>query len=348
MSRKLPLLLLLLPFALFGQNRSEQRHYVVDDTIKYTYSMIVDDLTYLYANFSQWVHPVKVGKSEFGLEMSTVRIGYAKAKKNAVFIVGNIHAREDYSSKFVMKFLNLFLLSLENQSAMYPSAKKILDSLDIYIMPVANPDGLKIAHEDFAGIEDSFARYKDDILLINTYAEWKANGKGIDLNSSFDDGNHALKQAENNCLCAASEGYKGAYPAQAKETKILQHFIDSIRPIMTISFHTKGNILYWADKQTHPWFKNLDTKINKEVAAKSGFVLGTIGKKAAIYSSGLENYARKRLKRFGVCVELSRPIGGGVQHPDNAFNTEVWEKAWMIPEVYLQNAAKYGKQLSAF
>ena len=52
-----------------------------------------------------------------------------------------------------MKFLNLYLLSINGESDLYPNAKSYLDSLDIYIFPLANPDGLKIAHEDWEGIE---------------------------------------------------------------------------------------------------------------------------------------------------------------------------------------------------
>lgn len=345
MNKLLFAFLFLFSFNSFAQTTwMDSKHYVVEDTSKYTYSMIVDDLTYLYANFTKWVHPISVGKSEFGLEMSTVRIGHEKPKQKSVFLVGNIHAREDYSSKLIMKFLNIFLLNLEKQDYTYPNALRILDSIDIYIMPVANPDGLKIAHEDFEGIQDSFNLYKDDILLLDTYKEWKANGKGLDLNSSFDDGNHHIKRAENHSACNASEGCKGKFPAEPKETQALQKFIDQKKPLITVSFHTKGNILYWADKKTHPYFKNIDTKINKEVAMKSRFVLGTIGKKPSIYSSGLENYVRK-YKLLGTCVELSRPINGKIQFPDNQFNTEVWGKAWQIPYIYLENAVKYGNAI---
>lgn len=344
MNKFLVLFCFIIPCKLFFAQDSWQynRHYVVDDTSKYTYSMILDDLTYLYANFSEWVHPVSVGKSEFGLELSCVRIGYEKAKKKSVFIVGNIHAREDYSSKMVMKFLNIFLLNITKQDYIYPNALKMLDSIDIYIMPVANPDGLKIAHSDFEGILDSFNLYKDDILVMETYAEWKANGKGIDLNATFDDGNHHLKRADNFSACHCSEGYKGKCPAEPKETQAIQKFIDKTKPLITVSFHTKGNILYWADKKTHPYFRNIDTKINKEVARQSGFVLGAIGKKPSIYSCGLENYVRAKYKLLGTCVELSRPLYDRKQFPDNQFNSEVWNKAWKIPYIYLENTVKYG------
>ncbi|MFN5417643.1 MAG: M14 family zinc carboxypeptidase [Flavobacteriia bacterium] len=349
MNKLLFAFLFLISFNSFSQNTwRESQYYVVDDTSKYTYSMITDDLMYLYANFTKWVHPVTVGKSEFGLELSTVRIGSEVPKKNSVFLVGNIHAREDYSSKMVMKFLNIFLLNLEKKDFTYPNALKILDSIDIYIMPVANPDGLKIAQEDFEGIQDSFALYRDDILVMETFAEWKANGKGIDLNASFDDGNHHLKRADNHSACHCSEGYKGKCPAEPLETQNLQKFIDQTKPLITVSFHTKGNVLYWADKKTHLQFKNIDTKINKEVSLKSGFTLGTIGKNPKTFSCGLENYVRVKHKRLGTCVELSRGIYGKKQFPDNQFNDEVWNTAWQIPYIYLENAVKYKTEILHF
>ena len=348
MNRFLFLFLFSLTFPACSQQKdySDLQHYVVEDSMKYTYSMIVDDLTYLYANFSSWVHPVSVGKSEFGLEMSTVRIGHKQPKKKSVFLVGNIHAREDYSSKLLMKFLNVFLLNLEQKDDTYPNALKILDSIDIYVMPVANPDGLKIAHLDFEGIEDSFNLYKDSIVLRESYEVWKANGKGIDLNATFDDGNHRVKRADNYSPVPCSEGYKGKYPAEPVETQALQQFIAKIKPLMTVSFHTKGNILYWADKKTHAYFKDIDTKINREVAKQSGFGMTKISRNPAIYGCGLENYVRAKYKLLGTCVELSRPIYDRKQFPDEDFNSEVWEKAWSIPYIYLEQTIKYNREIS--
>ena len=98
MNKFLLLFSLFCSFPFFSQQKSYDgmKHYVVEDTAKYTYAMIVDDLAYLYVNFPQWVHPLSAGKSEFGLQMSTVRIGYEKPKKKSVFLVGNIHAREEF------------------------------------------------------------------------------------------------------------------------------------------------------------------------------------------------------------------------------------------------------------
>jgi hypothetical protein len=337
-------------FIPFSQVKSweNNKHYVVEDTVKYTYSMILDDLTYLYANFTDYVHPVSVGKSEFGLEISAIRLGNLEKKKNSVLFVGNIHAREDYSSKFVMKFLNIFLLNLIGEDQTYPNAKKILDSLDIYFIPVANPDGLKIAHLDFKEIQDSFDLYKDKILLIESFEEWKANGKGIDLNASFDDGNHHLKKGKTFHEIPCSEGYKGKIPAEPKETQALQQFLKTTKPLITASFHTKGNVIYWADKGTHKKFKGIDLIINKKVCNSSGFSATLVSKSPVVYGCGMENYIRAKLNRIASCVELSSPEKYRKQYPDSDFNKQVWTKAWNIPYIYLENALDYKDVINNF
>jgi g-D-glutamyl-meso-diaminopimelate peptidase len=336
-------LIFILTFYTYSQEKSweNNKHYVVEDTVKYTYSMILDDLTYLYANFTNFVHPVSLGKSEFGLEISAIRLGNEVKKKNSVLFVGNIHAREDYSSKFVMKFLNIFLLNLIGEDQTYPNAKKILDSLDIYFIPVANPDGLKIAHLDFVEIKDSFAIYRDSILLIETFEEWKANGKGIDLNASFDDGNHHLKKGKTFHSVPCSEGFKGKFPAEPKETQALQEFLIKTKPLITASFHTKGNVIYWADKGSHKKFKGIDKIINDKICKSSGFTAITISKSPIIYGCGMENYIRAKLNRIASCVELSSPENNRKQFPDSDFNLQVWNKAWNIPYEYLENAILY-------
>lgn len=329
----------------FLLNDSLISYYVVEDTLKYTYDMICEDLRYFELTYPQWVHREYLGSSEFGLDLPTVRIGKNVPKERCVYLVGNIHAREDYSSKLLMKFLNVYLLSMDGKSRTYPDALALLDSLDIYITPVANPDGLKIAHEDWTGIQDSFALVKDSILLEDTYREWKANGRGIDINSSFDDGNFAVKKGGAFHPVPASEGFKGTHPAQPIETQYIQRFVQARRPLITASFHTKGNILFWADSKTHPIFGEVDTEIVQKAAAVSGFRVSNIAKNPSDYGCGLENYVRSRLGLIGTCVELSRGDKTRLQHPDNKFNDEVWKKAWQLPYLYVVNASLYANRI---
>lgn len=319
--------------------------YVVEDDSMYTYEMICEDLDFFATHFPDWVHPLSIGKSEFGLDMKTIRIGREAEKKNSLFFVGNIHAREDYSSKFVMKFANVVLLNLSGQDNTYSGIEKLLDSVDLYILPVANPDGLKIAHNNLVGIQDSFNLYKDSIILVETYSEWKANGKGIDLNTSFDDGNHAVKKGDTYHTQKASEGYKGKLPAEPIETQNLQRFIRYKQPLFTASFHTKGNVIFWADAVTHPYFKDIDTRINLRATQVSGFKVAKVALNPATFGCGLENYVRARFGLLGSCVELSRPEKTRKQFADNEFNAQVWNLAWKIPYIYIEEVVKSGTEL---
>lgn len=320
-------------------------HYFVEDTVKYTVEMIEEDIYYFQKHWPQYVTVKTIGTSEFGLPLTSFRISNGKSKSNAVFYVGNIHAREDFSSKMLMKFANVFLLSLDGLSNIYPNAKSLLNEVDLHFLPVANPDGLKIAHEQFGGIEDSVKLWLDSIYCVEGLTEWKANARGIDLNSSFDDGNWQVKKGGAFQDCRASEGFEGDYPAEPSETKAIQAFVDSLRPLTTVSFHTKGNVLFWADIKTHLWYNGIDTEMATEVENETELRAGKVAKYASDYGCGLENYVRNKFAGIGVCVELSDGGGGRKQHPDNQFNTQVWMKAWRVPMIYLENTVQHQEQL---
>lgn len=334
----------ILPQNILVRDSLDLSYYVVEDTLKYTYQMIQDDISFFETTWPEFVKTSTIGNSEFGLPLRGFRISKNSEPKPMVFMVGNVHAREDFSSKMAMKVANVMLLALANKSDLYPGLTSLLDMVDIYFLPVANPDGLKIAQNDWVGIEHTKI-WLDSIYIDETIAEWKANGKGIDINSSFDDNNWQVKKSGNSHTVRASEGYKGAFPAEPVETRALQAFIQQNRPICTLSFHTKGNVLYWADAITHPMFDTIDTKMANDARKVSGFELAKIGTKPSDFGSGLENYVRSKSGSLGICVELSCGGGGRKQHPDSLFNTLVWEKAWQIPFVYLANTVQYSQEL---
>jgi g-D-glutamyl-meso-diaminopimelate peptidase len=335
MNFRLFLFFFLLNFSAFAQ-----KSYYIDDNLKYTNDLINQDLYKINSEFQPFVQLDTIGFSEFGLPILTLKIhSESTFKKYPIWLVGNIHAREDYSSKMVMKFANLFLLSVVGMDSTYEKASQYLELFDIYISPVVNPDGLKIAHEDWSGIE----KFKDSVLKIKRIdglSAWKANGLGVDLNSNFDDGNHLYKCTSISQEVPASEGYKGCYPAEAKETIVLQNFANELNPILTLSFHTKGNVLFWGDCDTYEKFNNVDSLISGKVARMTGLKMMNLSYNPISYGCGLENYIRAKLGMLAVCVELSPMTSRREQHPDNQFNKLVWSKVAQLPIIYLQELLK--------
>lgn len=330
------IIFLVLPFWTLAQKRK----LTIKDSVRYSTSMIYEsivDMLYLYEDH---VDISVLGYSEFGQSIPLLKIASDDIhSKKPILLVGNLHAREFFSSKFVLKFCNEFLYSLSSGQGLYPTAQNLLNEYALYIVPLANPDGLKIAQEDWQGIE-RFKNAVDSIKRIGPYSDWKANGRGIDLNNNFDDGNFHLKHGHLFEEEPASQGHKGDHPCQAIEAKILQEFVDSIVPILTLSFHTKGDVLFWADRGTHAQFKGLDTKLNTKVAHACGLKIAKVSRNPKDYAAGLENYIRAKSKRIGVCVELSAPNDLAEQHPPEYFREMVWDKCMYMPILYLEELSR--------
>ena len=321
---------------------SQNSENLIEDSAKYTTSMIFDDVIHMMYHHNDYVDVHILGFSEFGQAIPIMKIHNSNndTTKRPVLFVANLHAREFFSSKFLMKFCNQFLLSLKDESGLYKNAESYLDLYDMYVVPLANPDGLKIAQEDWEGIENHRADI-NKIKRIGPFSDWKANGKGIDLNNNFDDGNFHLKHGRLFEENPASQGHKGDYPCQAIEAKLIQDLIDSIRPVLTLSFHTKGDVLFWADRGTHDKFRGLDTKLNKRVSRECGLIMARVSQNPKDYAAGLENYVRAKTGTIGVCVELSRPNNKEAQHPPEKFNELVWQKCKRLPLIYLEELSKH-------
>lgn len=71
---------------------------------------------------------------------------------------------------------------------------------------------------------------------------WKANARGVDLNCNFDaDWGHGRL----NTTARGGENCIGDCPFSEAETRALRDFTLRIRPYVTLSFHTKGEEIYW-------------------------------------------------------------------------------------------------------
>ncbi len=120
----------------------------------------------------------------------------------------------------------------------------------IFFIPAVNPDGIE--------------------LCINGKNLWKANARGVDLNVNFD---AQWGQGEFNISTANSENFIGDFPFSESETSALKTFTLSVRPNFTISYHAKGEEIYYeflgGDKER-------DYKIAKVVSDSTGYPLKSV------------------------------------------------------------------------
>lgn len=263
--------------------------------------------------------------SSLALRM-TDRRDNAKSKPS-VFFTGGIHAREDFSVMLCMKMIDYYCHYYNNDENFEGfNVKKIIDSVDLYFVPVANPDGLNIVHH---GIESSanYELLKNMTIWGEDHTYWKANANGVDINKNFDDGNWDLRTCVPGTEIPCSDRFKGFKPNSEPETVAMVNFCNKYNFTLMVTYHCSGNCTFWADSGTHGMFNGLDEKIMDELNKKYIYRKTKISMDPKIYGCGFENWFRARMKRPAFCIELSPFVEGGKQHPDYMFDELVWEHA---------------------
>lgn len=165
-----------------------------------------------------------IGKSLFGRKLFAVKIGEGSPVGIAQYA---IHGREYVTAE----------LAFEHY-------KKGVFKGSFWLVPLVNPDGALLSQTGLRSVGRE--RDKKRLLALNGGAEdfslWKANGRGVDLNVNFDaDWGKGLK----NVRIPGSENYIGEKPFSEPETIALKLFTEKIRPDYTVSYHTKGEEIYW-------------------------------------------------------------------------------------------------------
>ncbi len=112
-----------------------------------------------------------------------------------------------------------------------------------WLLPLTNPDGALLSE---VGIASAQADRRDALRKYNGGSEdfslWKANGRGVDLNVNFP---ARWGTGGKNVRVAGGENYIGSFPFSEAETLALKRFTEEISPDYTVSYHTKGEEIYW-------------------------------------------------------------------------------------------------------
>lgn len=183
-------------------------------------------------------------------EIKMIRISSAASDegRGSVLITGTHHAREWISPMVVMGYI----WSLTSQYDSDPAVKKIVDNLNVYIVPVQNPDGYV---ETFRG---------DRLRRTNLSTSCAA---GVDLNRNWD----AKDWGKSNVGLCGSETYCGPSPTSEPETKVTKAFGDSLeKPLLYIDVHSG------ADKIMTPYAANRTVAKMYEQAKAAADIYGKV------------------------------------------------------------------------
>ncbi len=129
----------------------------------------------------------------------------------------------------------------------------------VYFVPAANPDGIEIA--------------------LKKNPLYKANANGVDLNVNFD---ARWGTGRSNVFKKAPENYVGERPFSESETRALRDFTLFVRADATISYHSKGEEIYWEFGQNGK-ARARDFKIAAALSETTGYPLVKTGGSAGGY-----------------------------------------------------------------
>lgn len=196
-----------------------------------------------------------VGESELGQRIPYIFVGQKNG--NYMIVQGAIHAREHLTALLVV---NLAKYLVKN--------KQLLNLGGIYFVPMVNPDGVCLCQQGVGFVTNK--QRKSNLLAINggsDFSLWKANVDGVDLNVNFD---ARWGEGAQNEFYKSSQNYVGKHPFSARESKALADFTKKIKPCVTLSYHLKGEEIYWEFGQTsHRRYR--DKRYAESIAKYTGY-----------------------------------------------------------------------------
>lgn len=167
----------------------------------------------------------------------------------------------------------------------------------VYFIPALNPDGIDIAQSQ--------------------NPLYKANGRGVDLNVNFD---ARWGTGAKNTRVSGSENYIGPYPFSEPETLALKNFTLSVMPNATVSYHSKGEEIYWRFFQKGESLAS-HLAFAKAIANATGYAI----KETPFSAGGYKDWCVEELNIPALTIEVGND---GLSHPI---------KKESLGEIYLKN-----------
>lgn len=224
-----------------------------------------------------------LGKTLFKRKIFAVERILNKKFATAIFVC-SIHARENISTDVVCKMIdeNLF---------------DEIKNFNIGFILMANPDGVELSQN---GINSARKKYRNFLLTANNGSEdfslWKANGRAVDLNNNF-----AANFGTNvHSKIPSSSGYVGRKAESEKETKIIVKYLKKMNPFIVVSYHTKGEEIYYNFFQDNIRLER-DKQIAERFAKSTGYVIKNPEKTS---SGGLKDFVVQKMQIPSLTIEL--------------------------------------------
>ena len=234
----------------------------------YTYEEMVADIERLQCKYSVGFKSEVLGTTYDDRNMYLLTVGNPEAEKSVLF-TASIHGAEYISSQLVMAQVEYYLDNIKEKYNGV-SFEEILNKVCIYVIPMVNPDGVAISQNGFFAIRNQELREK--LFTIGYTDNWSSNARGVDLNRNFPTTGFGTDNGKKQAYTGPSfKYYEGECPASEKETQLIIDFVKSKENLCAyISYHTKGEVIYWNKGQKGELYNNT-SNIVKIIAKLTGY-----------------------------------------------------------------------------
>ncbi|MFQ6724292.1 MAG: M14 family zinc carboxypeptidase [Clostridia bacterium] len=263
------------------------------------------------------------GKSVLGKNILATHVGSYDGVQ--ILIQGGIHAREYISS----------LLMIEQ--ARYLNATEMIKSGGIYFVFLTNPDGAEIVLDGINSVPCDIT--KQYLSLANggfDFSQYKANINLVDLNTNFD---ADWGTGSQNVTCPSSENFIGFYPNSEREVISLIDFTRQVKPSLTISYHSKGEVIFYGFTGQSEQDLQRDHTIGESLSEATGYPLVLTENS----SGGYKDWCIRVLGIPSYTIEVGNV---NLPHPITDENLpEIFEQNKEVPLIALNEAIKYQNQI---
>ena len=265
-----------------------------------------------------------VGKSTLGKNILATHVGNYSGTQ--IIIQAGIHSREWITSLLLV------------EQARYLSNNQLVTDGGIYFVFISNPDGVEIALDGIDVVNcDTTKNY---LISANNgsldFSRYKANINLVDLNTNFDANWGGGSQ---NVFCPAPENFVGFYPNSEREVQNLINLTLKNKPLLTISYHSKGNVIYYGFENENETNIERDRKIGESLSEITGYPLIFTENS----TGGYKDWCIDTLKIPAYTIEVGSE---DLDHPIQIDALpEIYQRNKDIPLAALNLANEYAKEI---
>ena len=197
---------------------------------------IRDELYDLAKRNPNLIKLVVLGRTVQGREIIALKVTrnarqLADGSRPDVLYMGTIHAREWIATEVTRRLLHYYVDNYPKD----PAVRNLLDTRELWFMPVANPDGYQYTFD----VERLWRKNLRD----NNGDEQITVGDGVDLNRNYDE--RWNYDNEGSSTEFSSDTYRGPSAASEPETQAHQALIDRLKFKFLVTYHSYGQLLLY-------------------------------------------------------------------------------------------------------